>query len=70
MKLEKFIQRRYNSRQLEKKLGLSRTTLWRARKAGLINAVRIGRFLWYEEEEVEKFIKRQKENNGAQLNAA
>jgi predicted DNA-binding transcriptional regulator AlpA len=49
---------------------LSRTTLWRARKAGLINAVRIGRFLWYEEEEVEKFIKRQKENNGAQLNAA
>ena len=70
MQFEKFSKKRLNTRQLEKKLGVSRTSIWRWRRAGLLNPIKMGRFLWYDEDEVNRFIEAQRENNTAQSNAA
>lgn len=63
MKHSTFLQDTLNTHEVCKILGISRATLYRARKAGLLEPVRMGRFLRYDKSEIDKYIERLREEN-------
>jgi excisionase family DNA binding protein len=49
--------------EVQKKLGVSRTTVWSWVKQGILKPVKIGRFLYFRPEEVEELLGRKKDKS-------
>ena len=61
MKIEKVKNEMLTTNEVVNLLGISRSTLYRARKSGKLRATRLGRFLRFERKEIENYIQNQKE---------
>ncbi|WP_425420893.1 helix-turn-helix domain-containing protein [Phaeodactylibacter xiamenensis] len=70
MKHENFLKDTIDTHEACKLLGVSRTTLYRARKAGILKAVKMGRFFRYEKTEIDRFIKAMTINDHSEKVAA
>ena len=63
MRHQNFLSDTLTTKQVCDLLGISRTTLYRARKSGLLEPVRIGRYLRYERKAIDDYVERLREEN-------